>query len=359
MANELFLPNYDDARKAFREASQLAGGRLEDLPLSAAGPSGESLFIDAARFGAKQPRQALIHFSGVHGLEGFVGSAVQRNILLRQPPAPDADQAVIFVHAVNPYGMTWRRRTNERNVDLNRNCLPEGEAYAGEPDLYPELDPILNPPSPPTWLDPFWIQAGFAMLRHGAGEVTKGVAEGQYERPKGLFYGGTELEEGPRRLFAWLANILSNCEQLLLIDIHTGLGEYGEDMLLTSDPEDSPSVNRLTQFLGERVTPYREGSGAYRARGELLGAVRRLTPAAARSDAVTQEFGTYRSLFTLAALRDENRWHHWGEDPADMDHPVKQRALATFMPDDEDWRKQILARGQDVYERGMILLFSS
>jgi hypothetical protein len=41
---------------------------------------------------------------------------------------------------------------------LNRNFLLSGRSFAGAPEAYRELDPLLNPPTPPTLLEPFLDQ---------------------------------------------------------------------------------------------------------------------------------------------------------------------------------------------------------
>jgi hypothetical protein len=43
-----------------------------------------------------------------------------------------SDDAVVFVHALNPYGMAWLRRVNENNIDLNRNFME----FEKGPSLY-------------------------------------------------------------------------------------------------------------------------------------------------------------------------------------------------------------------------------
>lgn len=68
----------------------------------------------------------VVHTSGVHGVEGYAGSAIQisflkyilPNILLRK-----SYPTFIIIHSINPYGMANYRRFNENNVDLNRNGL--------------------------------------------------------------------------------------------------------------------------------------------------------------------------------------------------------------------------------------------
>ena len=75
MSATYFSPDYFTARSRFREGAKEAGGRLTALEIDAKGPAGEDLTIDIAWFGAKQPREVLLHSSGLHGVEAFAGSA--------------------------------------------------------------------------------------------------------------------------------------------------------------------------------------------------------------------------------------------------------------------------------------------
>src|SRR5215471_3159223 len=125
-SEKFFSPDYFTAKGRFREIVRAVGGRLETISIDAKGPNGEDLGIDIAWFGAENPRRVLLHSSGLHGVEGFAGSAIQLQ-LLNELPALAKDAAVILVHILNPYGMSWLRRANENNVDLNRNFLKDGD----------------------------------------------------------------------------------------------------------------------------------------------------------------------------------------------------------------------------------------
>src|SRR6058998_1186854 len=142
---KFFSPDYFTAKRRFREMAGKAGGRLEFLPLDAKGPNKEELGIDIAWFGNANPRSVLLHSSGLHGVEGFAGSAIQLQMLDDLPSLP-TDAALVVVHALNPYGMAWLRRVNENNVDLNRNFLAD-ETFSGVPPTYAVLDSFLNPQS--------------------------------------------------------------------------------------------------------------------------------------------------------------------------------------------------------------------
>lgn len=146
-AADLFSPDYATARDRFRATAHGAGVRLDSLPLAATGPADEALTIDVAWLGAGDARRILLHTSGLHGVEAFAGSAIQEALLACPPPLP-AGCALILVHILNPWGMAWLRRTDENNVDLNRNFLRQGERWSGVPEAYRKIDRTLNPRSP-------------------------------------------------------------------------------------------------------------------------------------------------------------------------------------------------------------------
>ncbi len=54
------------------------------------------------------------------------------------------DVAVLHVHAINPYGFAWLRRTNEQNIDINRNWI-NFDLPLPENPLYEELSDFLCP----------------------------------------------------------------------------------------------------------------------------------------------------------------------------------------------------------------------
>jgi hypothetical protein len=321
-----------------------AGVRLENLPLDARGPRGERLDIDIAWIGAANPSRVLLHSSGLHGVEGFAGSAIQLQLLSELPALP-ADAALIVVHVLNPFGMAWLRRCNENNVDLNRNVLAD-HAYTGAPPTYARLDSFLNPQSPPS-SDFFSLRAAWLIFRHGLPALKQAIVGGQYEYPKGLFFGGKRLEQGLEKYKTFLTQRLASVRRLIAIDVHTGLGASGVDTLLARE-EDFDGVRTV---FGDRVAPSNpEKSVAYRVRGSLetIFSFGMPTP---QIIAVTQEFGTFGPIKVLHALREENRWHHYGA--ATLNHPTKQALKETFYPNDERWRQAVLGEGREVLRLGL------
>ena len=345
-----FSTDYFKARERFRAAVAKAGGRLYTLTIDAKGPQGEQLSTDIGWFGSERPRKVLLHSSGLHGVEAFAGSGIQLELLEDLPKPPD-DTAYIFSHVLNPYGMAWLRRVNENNIDLNRNFLGPGEKYAGAPEAYAKLDALLNPPTPPSF-DFFLPRAVWAIAGYGFNSLKQAIGGGQYEFPKGIMFGGKELQPGAANYEAFLAQRVASAERLFAIDVHTGLGKYGEDTLL-SEPKNYAAVK---QMFGDRVAPLDAETGpAYRTTGSIDGMIWRVAPNA-QVYFVCQEFGTYGPLTVVQALREENRWHQYGG--RSIDHPTKQQLSKTFYPAEESWQRMVLERGRALFNEATLLLGS-
>src|SRR4051812_33292522 len=171
---DFFSADFPMARRRFRQAVTARGGRLDTLAIPERGPHGEELGIDIGWFGAAEPRRVLVHSSGVHGIEGYAGSAIQLQWLAEGLPALPSDVAIVIVHLLNPYGYAWLRRVNENNVDLNRNFGTPGTRVNAAAQDYAALDALLNPQSPPS-SDFFLLRAAWLVLRQGMARLRQTV----------------------------------------------------------------------------------------------------------------------------------------------------------------------------------------
>ena len=168
-----FSETYFEAREKFRQGARVAGAALHTLPVM----PGDDFTIDIAILEGSGPG-LVVHTSGVHGVEGFTGSAIQiaaldALIAQKRGEIELVAPTIVLVHAVNPYGMVFKRRPNEHNVDLNRNAL-HGDEWEGvlkrDPNIagYDDFDEILfNPRREPTTLDMWavWLWFPLAMAR--------------------------------------------------------------------------------------------------------------------------------------------------------------------------------------------------
>ncbi|MFT4974278.1 MAG: hypothetical protein ACI8S6_000160, partial [Myxococcota bacterium] len=163
----MFSTDYAAAREALYAAAPLAGGQCLGLPLPERGPDGGPLAIDIAWFGAASPRRVLLHAAGLHGVEGFAGSAIQLGLLRDGLPPLPPDTALLFVHVLDPYGMAWLRRCDGAGVDLDHNLLPPGTEHTGTPAAYAARADALRASGPPE-VSFLGLRASMFGLQHGA-----------------------------------------------------------------------------------------------------------------------------------------------------------------------------------------------
>jgi hypothetical protein len=348
---EAFSDDYFAARERFRTAALRSGYDLE----SHSAGQGPELTIDTARVGQPGASRRVLVSSGLHGVEGFFGSAVQCYLLEEtlRDWSPPPGFALVLAHALNPFGFARVRRFDEQNIDLNRNFLLPGEAYEGAPARYRELDGFLNPRYPPSYLDPFLPRAALAIARYGFADLKQAVAGGQYDYPTGLFFGGRGPAAVNERLAELLPAWVGDAEVVVHVDFHTGLGMWGDYTLLFEFDLDAPRRAILEQWYDPRRIHGPDPKDiAYRARGALG------SWAEARSSERTYvflcaEFGTYHPLNVLRALRDENQAHHWGTPEARSTKRAKAWLREAFAPADVVWRNKTVEMGASLARRAI------
>lgn len=349
-----FSPDYARARQRFRAAAEQLGWRLETHPLGGVGPTGEPLTVEVASSPQERRDAAgplLVISSGLHGVEGFFGSAVQLALLEIWAAKGAPPVHCVLLHALNPYGFAWLRRVDEHNVDPNRNFLLPGEPFAGAPAGYAALDPLLNPARPPSRRDPFTLRALLAVARHGMPALKEILATGQYEFPRGLFYGGSGPTPTHALLATELPRWLGGSQTVVHLDLHTGLGAHARGKLLIDHPLNPRQRNWLDQWFGaDRYEDEAARRAAYIARGGFgpWCIARGLAPDYLFAYA---EYGTYRPIPVIAGLRAENQAHHWGSPPAASTQRAKTRMMELFCPASATWRRQVLGDCVEVVER--------
>ena len=297
--------------------------------------------------------------SGLHGVEGFFGSAVQLALLdgALAGWSPTDGQAVLMVHALNPYGFAWRRRVNEDNVDLNRNFLFGEERYAGCPEKYPMMDPLLNPPSPPSRTEPFLLKAGLRIARFGMPALKAAVAGGQYAYPKGLFFGGSGPTKTCTIVREQLPKWVATPKKVLHADFHSGLGKPRTYKLMVDHDVGTPRANALIETFGaDVVQPWDRSGVSYEIRGGM-GQWCQAHFSDAEYDVLTAEFGTYPVLKVLRALRDENRAHLHGTQRSASTERAKDALVEVFSPSARRWRDECVAQGVAIVERARTACF--
>ena len=355
-----FSPDYFTAKQRFLTATERLGAQHQSVPIQAPSPTGDPLTIDVAVIGAAKPKSALIVSSGLHGVEGFFGSAVQIAFLERFAPywQPPPGAALVMLHSLNPFGFAWKRRFNEDNVDLNRNFLLSDEVYAGAPPLSAAFRRVMMPIASPLRFDLWPARMAFLAIRHGVQAFWETLPGGQYDYPDWLFFGGRAPTQTAEILDWLMPQMLDEADHVVHLDFHTGLGRWTNCQLLLSESESGENCDWWKAHFGEeRVTETAAAARSYAARGSLGPWLQARLPKC-RYRYATAEFGTYSPGRVIRALAEELRWHtKLGNQSAD--HWARVRLTEIFAPRNETWRRKSVETGISLIRRAADVLWDS
>ena len=346
---DVFADTYTDARQQFLESAQRAGAELlGSEPCPDPGPEGEALFTDLAWLGPGDAGRLLVLQSGTHGVEGYAGSAVQCHWLQTMPSLP-TDTAVVFIHALNPWGMAWHRRCDQDGIDLNRNFvdfsqpLPVNEGYSALRDVLFSTDADSRH-------DRFYRYS----IEHGREALEVALSGGQYQDAFGPFYGGQQPAHANLMLQAWMARYELARRQLAVIDLHTGLGSFGYGEIICDHAPDSDGVTTAHRWYGDDVALPLEGTSSSGPKHGLIDfAWHRIM--GANSCFVTLEFGTYTTDELFDVLLEEHRQWASGRRSEECISAMRHH----FCPDNRGWRAQVLQRSELVIQQALSGLAAS
>ena len=354
-----FSRSYEEARARFLAAAAHPGAVAESHLLPhVQGARGETLTLDAALIGGSPGhRPLLIVSSGTHGLDGICGSGCQvallhdRELLDR---LARTGVALLLVHAINPFGFSHQRPTNEENVDLDRNFL-RFDGPLPDCDAYLEIHELVVPngwPAPPD------VEARLKAWVASRGEKTfrDALARGQSRRPDGLFYSGTAPAWSNTTLRALLRKHGAARRHIAWIDLHSGHGPYGHGEKIFAGAGRAGELDRARRCWGADVCPPAAGESASRdLQGHAMASLYQECPQA-QVDLIALQFGTVPYGRFLDALRADQWLCNHPEAGMAQRHRIRQELLDVFYVDSDEWRGMAWGQARTaVLQAGMAL----
>lgn len=220
-------------------------------------------------------KNLIVLISGQHGVEAPAGSAIQRDYL-EGCGIDRAQTGVLIIHAMNPYGFKYGRRFNHNNVDLNRNSFDalseSGERFPGKKmhnAVYDELSPILKRPTTTYFHELVSLPAVLKSILSSEKGIVGGVFDileafgGQYQDPSGPYFGGSDVQPETALVQKLLSEKVPSFENVLLLNIHTGIGKFGiNNLMFTRPAENSPAEiqNAFQREIAELKRLFPDGS---------------------------------------------------------------------------------------------------
>ncbi len=353
-----FSSSYAQARIKFLEAAATAGLPTQSHAHPLKGRDGEDLAMDVARDGPLDAQNLLIISSACHGVEGYCGSGVQIFALHDAEwfeKAKASGTAVLYVHALNPYGFSHVRRTTHENVDLNRNFqdftqpLPDNPAYRA---LHALALPEHWPPDAANQ-----SAIGAFIATHGAAAYQSAITQGQHEFADGLFYGGTGPTWSNLTLRAVLRQHAAKAKRIAWIDLHTGLGASGVGERIWAGRDDAVAIARARDWWGggkdqnntQAATPitsiYDGSSTSAFLTGLMWHAIYQEAPQAEYTG-IALEYGTLPILDMMQALRADHWLNNHPDAPTALASQIKAQMMTAFYTNTDLWRGQIISQAR-------------
>ena len=357
--SDAFLTTYDQVR-AHQQAlmESLASDGLTVETFHYAVSAEDDLYIDTYYLPAAQQQTNLVVLTtGVHGIEGYIGSVMLDVFFADVYPTLDTETTGILVVAnINPYGMKYMRRYNENNVDLNRNFILDWDNFdlATNQD-YPKVDTFLGPTGAignALWHEVgFYLSLGKEALTVGAGTVSDALLGGQHEYPQGVYYGGT----GDEASTVFLKDVFARClnstyENIVHIDIHSGYGPRYNMVIFNSVFETMTEAESQQAFGYDYVIAH-DSESFYATTGDTTDFFYRLAESMDAQQMLFStcfEFGTigdgfFDSILSLKYTVDENRNHWYPTGNAISAQIVHENYLELFYPTETQWREKAVA----------------
>lgn len=348
------LPSdYLESRQRFRMLAESLGAVPRAFLHKGAEEEGAvQLSTDVAYLGPPHAQTVVVIASGTHGVEGYAGAACQLHFMQTWPKRRAADVAWLLVHAVNPWGYFHDRRVTREGVDLNRNFVEfplSGQSRSAYAAYHNLLVSHYRPLPAGLWNELRLLTHGLTRKRRRA--LQAAITAGQYDRPDGLFFGGTAPTESRKVWERIMASHVDGRERAYLLDIHTGLGQAGASELISHLPPASEDFRRMSHWFGGRLTSTAGGdSVSAQVQGTLTAAFDRAM--AGHGHAVGLEFGTRSPLAVLDAMRAD-QWYrnHAAQLPPSEGQRVRRRMKAAFCLDDVNWCRLLLEQFDQTLEQ--------
>lgn len=336
-----FSENYAESRAKFKDAVRSVG-TLHSVKHPEAGPDGGPLYLDFGVIGPDDASAALVLISGTHGPELFAGSGPQTALINSGIIKDYSDLKVILIHAHNPYGCAWLRRTDHKNIDLNRNYYDFSIPFTPHPG-YDVLRPIIVPQ---LW-DAEAVQRGMADYQNAHGKIglLAAMVTGQSHDPDGMFYRGEGPSWSRLQMEGMLPKLTSKQKIISVIDFHTGLGPYGVPYIVHGYEVGSPEFIAFKKAYEGEVKSTLDPADIDEdlpgsPEGPIVLGMKALLPGK-ETYAVVIEYGTVPPEQVFPALMQDN-WTHLHETPGTPAwNAVKQNVRETFYPLEDDWKDMI------------------
>lgn len=361
---EYYSDNYNSARVKFLKTSKVLQKKYpasKIFHVNVPSKIDKNLFVDVLYLPClKEKNKLLILSSGVHGVEGHVGDAMQEMFLDKFVTDSLIEKtALLIIHSVNPYGYKYNRRVSENNVDINRNSSLVDTLYNIVNEGYPKVNDFINPTKRVNTKSLgnifFTPKAILKILKASMPVLRQAILQGQYQFPDGLYYGGNKLEPQTKELIPIISSICKPYTTIFEIDLHTGYGERAK-LHFFPNPVDSITEKHIETIFDGYQIDWGDSDGFYTVTGDFVSFIGQLNKNKTYIP-MTFEYGTLNSQKTSGSLESihrmilENQGYHYGYKKNKDKIKVENDILEMYYPSSSEWRNTVMKNTESVYKQ--------
>jgi hypothetical protein len=326
-------------------------------------PYEDDLTIDWISADPLQTKDRLIVVTTAeHGIEGYFSSAELELFCDEYLPRLDSQTTgLLLVHAINPWGMKHWKRTNPNNVDLNRNFVSGSfDPLANTNPDYPRLENFLSPQRPlkalATEKGAFAANTLKKLVSFGPRRVREAALMGQYVSPKGIYFGGQELQPETLVMMDLYRSTFAGYKNIVHLDLHTGYGPRYQMTLVTSPFEKMTAAQTSAKYGTPRVAGANPDE-FYTMNGDMIDWEYELVETeypGAHYFGATCEFGTFGESIldgarSLRITVFKNQANLFGGDAETLKW-VEQEYRELYLPSAPDWFATALTNARQAFE---------
>ena len=358
-----FSGSYHEAREKFLLAATKAFARVTAIEHPLSGPAGETLAIDIGWLGPEDASTVLLCLSGVHGAEGYAGSAAQ--IAWLNSAAPQnlpQDLAILMVHGVNPWGFAYGLRGTEDNIDINRNWLDHSRPHPANP-LYEQIHAVLCPDDlSASSVDAMLDAGGRFVEQHGQWALEDAISRGQYTHADGYHFGGTSLSWSTQQLQHIVATYFGHAKKVAYVDFHSGPVGNGETIFLCFSEPTSAAHKRAGSWWGQDAlmpanVEKQWGSRRPTRHGIVFWGLEQLLKDHANVTGAVVEFCSAKSRSDVRYVMRVPMVERWMRFVGGLDGPEApgylQEIRENYAPQRGDWERKVAAGAIDVLNKAV------
>lgn len=255
MNRKYFYKDYFKAREEFFRLSKKNKFEQESYEIE------KDLTINIS-FKKTNKDKLIIFLSGVHGVEGYLGSGFQNLFLDKIYEKNKYKASILLVHSLNPYGYANNRRYNKNNVDLNRNNIEDFKNVKKINPKYTEifrnLLPVYNPKNTNFFNVYFYyyIKLFLQMIKYSPADVINASGFGQNIDPKSVCYCGNKKEKETLALEKIFKKYTKDFKKVMFIDIHSGSARKYELISYTNSSNDSKEFKIIKKIWKNTISRF-------------------------------------------------------------------------------------------------------